>query len=58
MLEWLEGWLSEYPGAALIVSHDRTFLDRTVTRILDLCRGAPQIETGSGEEQIVGTREV
>ena len=36
MLEWLEGWLADYPGAALVVSHDRTFLDRTVTRILDL----------------------
>src|SRR5690606_7288326 len=35
MLEWLEGWLREYPGAALIVSHDRTFLDNTVERILD-----------------------
>jgi ATP-binding cassette subfamily F protein 3 len=36
MLEWLEAWLSDYPGTALIVSHDRTFLDHTVTRILDL----------------------
>ena len=36
MLEWLEDWLSAYPGAALIVSHDRTFLDHTVTSILDL----------------------
>ena len=36
MLEWLENWLGEYPGAALIVSHDRTFIDRTVSRILDL----------------------
>ena len=36
MLEWLEAWLAGYPGAALIVSHDRTFLDHTVTRILDL----------------------
>lgn len=36
MLEWLESWLSSFPGAALIVSHDRTFLDRTVNRILDL----------------------
>jgi len=35
-LEWLEGWLQRYPGAALIVSHDRAFLDNTVTRILDL----------------------
>jgi ATP-binding cassette subfamily F protein 3 len=36
MLEWLEGWLGKFPGAALIVSHDRAFLDNTVTRILDL----------------------
>ncbi len=36
MLEWLEDWLNEFRGAALIVSHDRAFLERTVTRILDL----------------------
>ncbi|MGC9357143.1 MAG: ribosomal protection-like ABC-F family protein [Anaerolineae bacterium] len=35
-LEWLEAWISDYVGAVLIVSHDRTFLDNTVTRILDL----------------------
>ncbi|MCL6430359.1 MAG: ATP-binding cassette domain-containing protein [Anaerolineae bacterium] len=35
-LEWLEAWLRGYRGAALIVSHDRTFLDRTVSTILDL----------------------
>ena len=36
MLEWLERRLNDFRGAALMVSHDRTFLDRTVTRILDL----------------------
>jgi len=36
MLEWVENWLNDFRGAALIVSHDRTFLDRTVSRILDL----------------------
>ena len=36
MLEWLEAWLRKFPGAALIVSHDRAFLDNTVGRILDL----------------------
>ncbi|MGH2524131.1 MAG: ATP-binding cassette domain-containing protein, partial [Anaerolineales bacterium] len=36
MLEWLENWLNAFRGAALVVSHDRTFLDRTVTRILEL----------------------
>lgn len=36
MLEWLETWLVEYRGGALIVSHDRTFLDNTVDGILEL----------------------
>jgi len=35
-LEWLEEFLSAYDGAVVIVSHDRTFLDRTVNRILEL----------------------
>jgi len=35
-LEWLEGWLGRFRGAAIIVSHDRTFLDRTVATILEL----------------------
>jgi ATP-binding cassette, subfamily F, member 3 len=36
MLEWLEEWLARFNGAALIVSHDRAFLDNTVTSILEL----------------------
>ncbi|HSB02337.1 MAG TPA: ABC-F family ATP-binding cassette domain-containing protein, partial [Anaerolineales bacterium] len=36
MLEWLEDWLQRFQGAALIVSHDRAFLDNTVTSILEL----------------------
>lgn len=35
-LEWLETFVSRYDGAVLIVSHDRTFLDRTVNTILEL----------------------
>ena len=35
-LEWLEEYLSEYAGAAVIVSHDRAFLDGAVTGILEL----------------------
>lgn len=37
--EWLEGFLLNYPGAALVVSHDRHFLDRVVTKTLHLERG-------------------
>ena len=36
MLEWLESWLKDFQGAALIVSHDREFLDNSVTAILEL----------------------
>lgn len=35
-LEWLEDYLAGYPGAVLLVSHDRAFLDRSVNRILAL----------------------
>lgn len=36
MLEWLEDWLNHFQGAALIVSHDRAFLDNTANSILEL----------------------
>jgi ATP-binding cassette subfamily F protein 3 len=36
MLEWLEGWLCHSSNAALIISHDRTFLDHTVSHILEM----------------------
>ena len=35
-LEWLESYFAGYKGAMLIVSHDRTFLDHTVTSILEM----------------------
>jgi ATP-binding cassette subfamily F protein 3 len=35
-VEWLENWMRDWPGAALIVSHDRYFLDRVVEAIWDL----------------------
>ncbi|MPY67947.1 ABC-F family ATP-binding cassette domain-containing protein [Deinococcus sp. SDU3-2] len=38
-LEWLEGWVQASPAAFLIVSHDRAFLDATVTRCAELERG-------------------
>ena len=38
-IEWLESYLMNYPGAVLIVSHDRFFLDRIVNKIFDLNHG-------------------
>ncbi|SDW89605.1 ATPase components of ABC transporters with duplicated ATPase domains [Paenibacillus sp. PDC88] len=35
-MEWLEQFLRQYSGACIIVSHDRFFLDRVVTKIVEL----------------------
>ena len=47
-LEWLEEYLSGYEGAALIVSHDRAFLDGAVTGILELDAQRPGITAYPG----------
>jgi ATPase subunit of ABC transporter with duplicated ATPase domains len=33
---WLENWLRQFPGALLIIAHDRAFLDNTVDHVLHL----------------------
>ena len=38
-IEWLEGFLAGYGGALLFVTHDRAFLQRLATRIVELDRG-------------------
>jgi len=38
-LEWLEEYLSGWKGAILVVAHDRYFLDKVVTRVLELAFG-------------------
>ncbi|WP_044747417.1 ABC-F family ATP-binding cassette domain-containing protein [Bacillus alveayuensis] len=38
-IEWLEGYLAQYKGAILMVTHDRYFLDRVTNRIFELDKG-------------------
>lgn len=38
-ISWLETYLMNYPGAVLIVSHDRYFLDRIVTKVIEIENG-------------------
>jgi ATP-binding cassette subfamily F protein 3 len=47
---WLEGFLARFPGAALIVSHDRALLDNTVHAIAHLDRGKLDLTPGGFAE--------
>ena len=38
-IAWLEAWLLDYPGALVFVTHDRVFLERIASRIVELDRG-------------------
>jgi len=38
-MAWLEGYLADYPGTVVMVSHDRWFLDKTATRTAELHHG-------------------
>lgn len=46
-ISWLEEYLSSFTGAALIISHDRYFLDKICTRTIELERGATRMYTGN-----------
>ena len=39
MILWLENYLRKYPGAILMVTHDRYFLDRVTNRIVEISKG-------------------
>ena len=46
-VEWLEGYLNQWEGAAVIVSHDRYFLDKACNVILEMLPGAYEIYHGN-----------
>lgn len=46
-IEWLEDAVRRYPGAVLFVSHDRSFVERVATRIVDIDRGKLRSWPGS-----------
>src|SRR5207237_2513232 len=51
--EWLEGYLAEYPGLILVVSHDRYFLDRVTTRTIELDEGVASDYHGNYSHYLV-----
>ncbi len=49
-IAWLETYLLNYPGAVLIVSHDRYFLDRVITKVLEIEMGKLMTYMGNYSE--------
>ena len=45
--EWLEEFLAKYKGTALIISHDRYFLDRTISRAIEINAGKADFYSGN-----------
>lgn len=46
-MQWLEDYIRSYKGCVLIVSHDRYFLDKTVTKILEIENGKSMTYIGN-----------
>ena len=46
-IEWLEEFLKAYEGTAIIISHDRYFLDRVVSRIVEIVDGKAELYAGN-----------
>lgn len=46
-LEWLEKFLLDFPGTVVTISHDRVFLDRVVTRIIEIESGKANYYSGN-----------
>ena len=46
-VEWLEGYIEKFKGTVLAISHDRYFLDRVVTRVIELHAGKAEFYSGN-----------
>ena len=46
-IRWLEGYLASYPGAVIVVSHDRYFIDKITNKIIEIDQGVSQVYNGS-----------
>jgi len=53
-LLWFEDFLRDYPGAVILISHDRAFLNRTATKIIALENSKAKLYTGCYNDYIVG----
>jgi ATP-binding cassette subfamily F protein uup len=56
-IEWLEGFLAQYNGTCIFVTHDRYFLDRIANRIVELSSGKFYSHQGNYTEYLINKAE-
>ncbi|MFB0953993.1 MAG: ATP-binding cassette domain-containing protein [Aeromonadaceae bacterium] len=56
-IDWLESFLKEFKGAIVFISHDREFIHRLATRIIDLDRGQISSWPGNYDQYLAGKEE-
>lgn len=56
-IEWIENYLSQYKGTCIFVTHDRYFLDRIATRIVELSNGQFYSHAGNYTDYLINKSE-
>lgn len=51
-IDWLENFLIEFPGAVIFITHDRTFMQKIATRIIEIDRGKLQSYPGNYQQYL------
>jgi len=46
-VEWLEDYVRRFKGTVVVISHDRYFLDRTISRVIEVCDGKAEFYPGN-----------
>ena len=46
-VEWLEDYVRRFKGTVVTISHDRYFLDRTISRVIEVCDGKAEFYPGN-----------
>ena len=57
-IHWLEGYLAQYNGAVLIVAHDRYFLDKIVTKVIEIRQTKSRVYLGNYTEYTKKRQEI
>ena len=57
-IHWLEGYLAQYKGAVLIVAHDRYFLDKIVSKVIEIRQTKSRVYLGNYTEYTKKRQEI